>query len=95
VKRNRQNKLFNRALAKDEDFERWREHDRYFKAGMVVKVFRRKAPIQLIQKVYLAQRLGVWFEAQSILGGPTFLCATDQFKFLLSEMEALARCAKD
>lgn len=87
-------KLFDRRLATKVDYERWQEHDRTFKPGMIVKVVRRRVPVQLIEKRVLAGRLGVWFEARPILGGPTFLCATDHVKHVLCEVEAIAWAAR-
>jgi hypothetical protein len=90
----RPNKLFDRRLATKEDFERWQQHDQFYEVGMIVKVTRRRFPAQLIEKLYLGGRLGIWFEARSILGGPTYRVATDQIKRVLCEMEALAWAAR-
>lgn len=82
--------LFDRRLATKADFARWEQHERFYEVGMIVKITRRRFPAKLIEKLYLGGRLGVWFEAQSILGGPTYRVATDQIKRVLCEMEALA-----
>lgn len=61
---------------------------------MIVKVIRRKLPVVLETQLFLAGRLGVWFDARSILGGGSFRIATDQIKRVLCEMEALAWVAR-
>lgn len=61
---------------------------------MIVKVVRRGPPVVLEKQLHLEGRLGIWFEARSILGGRSFRVATDHFQRVLCEMEALAWVAR-